>query len=126
MRWYGSSRLRYNHYPVHLASSTRLQLEWNVVPKANAFLNAMSRRTNVLTSIKVSQDYADLETSSREERKSRLLELAETGDKMAAVKIARALYSFNLKEAKEFVEGLVGGKTTRGGSPDSTAAKRRG
>lgn len=116
-RWYGSGGHRYNDYPVRLANPACLELEWSVVPSAKRFLQAMSRRTDVLTSIATSKDFAGLEKLSREEQENRLLELAETGDKMAAVKLARELYSYDLKEAKEFVETLAGGSTICGRTP---------
>lgn len=109
-RWYGSTSTRYNHYPVRLVSPTCLQLKWEVVPSAESFLNAMSRHTDVAAPVQVSLDHVDLERLSREEQEKRLLELAETGEKMAAVKLARQIYSYNLKEAKAFVESLLSGK----------------
>jgi hypothetical protein len=36
----------------------------------------------------------------------RLLELAETGQTMAAIYLARRLYSYDLTEARTFVEDL--------------------
>ncbi len=109
-RWYGSTSTRYNHYPVRLASPTCVQLEWRVVPSAKAFLHAVSRHTDVAAPVQVSLGYLDLESLGREEQEKRLLELAETGEKMAAIKLARQIYSYDLKEAKAFVESLLGDK----------------
>jgi hypothetical protein len=107
-RWYGYSGTKYKHYPMSLVSATRLRLEWGIVPGPAVFLHAMRRHTDVLTPVRVVQDYDGLEALSREEQETRLLELAESGQTMAAIGLARRLYSYNLTEARAFVEGLVG------------------
>ena len=60
-----------------------------------------------------SKNFVNLEQLSREEQESRLLELAESGDMIGAVTMARRLYSYDLTAAKQFVEGLVRKPATR-------------
>lgn len=52
------------------------------------------------------QDYANFKGLSREEQEKRLLELAETGQTIAAIGMARRLYAYDLTEARGFVENL--------------------
>ncbi len=118
-RWYGSTSVRYRHYPVRMASPTCIQLEWGVVPGAPVLLDALRRRTEIVTPVEISHDDVTLEGTSREEQEKRLLELAETGQILAAIEIARKLYSYDLTEAQAFVEGLHSGKGT-GADPSRT------
>jgi hypothetical protein len=53
------------------------------------------------------KDFVDLERLGRAEQETRLLELAESGDKIGAITVARKLYSYDLATAKDFVEGLI-------------------
>lgn len=103
----GKISSRYHHLPVRLAAPDRLQIEWNVVPNAETFLDALSRHTLIRQTQEAKKDFVNLEGLSRAEQESRLLELAESGDKIGAIAMARQLYSYNLTTAKDFVEGLV-------------------
>jgi hypothetical protein len=98
----------YRHYPVRIASRITLQLEWNVVPRADVRLDYLRQHTSIAVPIEVSHDYAHLEGLSHEEQERRLRELAETGQTIAAIRIARTLYSYDLAQARAFVEGLRG------------------
>lgn len=109
-RWYGSTSSRYQHYPVRMASPTCVQVDWEVVPGAGVLLEALRPYTDVATPVRVSHDYVNLKGLSREEQETRLLELAETGQTMAAIALARKLYSYDLTEAKAFVDGLRRGR----------------
>jgi hypothetical protein len=111
--WYGSASTLYKDYPARLASPTLLQLDWKVVPSARVFLEAMQRYTDIAGPLEVSEDYVHLEGLSRGEQEAHVLELAETGQTIAAIRIARKLYSCDLTQAKAFIESLVAGKTTR-------------
>lgn len=80
--------------------------EWSVVPRAGVLLDALGPYTRIGLPGEVSRDYASLEGLSRDEQERRLLDLAETGQTMAAIQIARTLYSYDLVQARGFVEGL--------------------
>ena len=54
-----------------------------------------------------STDLVNLEELGREEQESRLLALTASGDKIAAITMARRLYAYDLTQAKEFIEGLA-------------------
>ena len=98
---------RYQHLPVRLPTGDKLQIEWAVVPSAATFLNALSRHTPICAAEKTSKDLLNLDEFSRAEQELRLLDLAESGDKIGAIATARRLYGYDLAQAKEFVEGLV-------------------
>jgi hypothetical protein len=108
--------LTYRHYPVRMGSPTTLQLEWNVAPRADVLLKGLELHTGIARPHEVSRDDSQLGELSREEQEERLRELAETGQTVAAIQIARTLYSYDLAQARAFVEGLRGGKQ-RGAGP---------
>jgi hypothetical protein len=99
--------MRYHHLPVRLASATLLTIEWSVVPRVEKFLDALTRHTLVQSVHKSSTNFVDLQSLSRADQESRLRELAEAGDMIEAVAIARQLYSYDLTTAKAFLESLI-------------------
>jgi hypothetical protein len=103
----GGEQTRYHHLPVRLASDSLLTIEWGVVPGAQTLLDALTRHTLVQSAHKSSKDFVNLESLSRAEQEARLQELAEAGDMIGAVAIARRLYSYDLATAKAFVESLM-------------------
>jgi hypothetical protein len=103
----GRMSTRYQHFQVRLASPTLLRIEWDVVPKLQTLLNALTRHTLVSASSGEKKDYTHLEGLDRKEQEARLLELAESGDLIGAIAIARKLYSYDLDTAKQFVESLT-------------------
>jgi hypothetical protein len=98
---------RYQHLPVRLSGTNRLQIEWAVVPKAQIFLDALTRHTLVRPAETTTKSLVNLEGLSRAEQESRLLELAESGDKISAIAMARRLYGYDLAQASEFIDGLA-------------------
>ena len=102
------ARTRYRHVPVRLSSARSLELEWAVAPRAATLLALLSSHGVPTDTTETTQDYAHLETLGRDEQEQRLLELVERGDTIAAIRIARQLYGWDLTRAKAFVEGLRG------------------
>lgn len=99
---------RYQHFPVLLPSPRILRIEWAVKPKLDVILEKLTRHTMVRPAESARKDLANLDDLSRAEQETRLLELAESGDKIGAIAIARRLYGYDLSQAKAFVEGLAG------------------
>jgi hypothetical protein len=58
----------------------------------------------------VAEDFVHLQGLSREEQEKRLRDLVERGQTIAAIYIARRIYSYDLNQARIFVDGLCGGK----------------
>lgn len=105
--WYGNTGGKYRHHPVRMSTPQTIAIEWGVRPGVASFLTAMAVHTPV-ESAQVTRDYTVLGSLQREEQESRLLELAENGQLLDAVRLARTIYGYDLSEAKRFVEGLSG------------------
>ena len=73
------------------------------MPNAQTILDALTRHTLVQHPTAVSKNFVNLDGLSREEQESRLLELAQSGDMIGAVTMARTLYAYDLATAKNFV-----------------------
>jgi len=84
-----------------------LRIEWGVVPGAQTLLDALTRHTLVRHAETTSKDFVNFDGLSREEQEARLLELAESGDMISAVGMARKLYSYDLATARHFVEDIA-------------------
>lgn len=111
----GAQRIsyRYQHFPVRLVSPTFLRVEWGAVPRIQTLLDALTRHTLVHGGGEESKTFANLDQLSKQEQETRLLELAESGDMIGAIAIARRLYSYDLTTAKQFVEGLMSKRPAR-------------
>jgi hypothetical protein len=107
----GAGKTRYHHLPLRLASTTLLAIEWSVVPGVKKFLAALSRHTFVRSVHHTAKDFVNVQSLDRAEQESLLRELAESGDLIGAVAMARQLYSYDLTAAKAFVESLIRKKT---------------
>ncbi len=101
---------RYQHLPVQLGSADLLRIEWGVVPSAEKLMEFLTRHTLVQPSVTSSVNFMDLDGLSRKEQETQLLELAQSGDMIGAVTLARRLYGYDLTKAKEFVESLLSAK----------------
>jgi hypothetical protein len=101
------SSARYGDFPVRVVAPDRVQMDWTVVPGVQTMLDALTRHTLVRAAEASSKDFVNLEKLSREQQEARLLELAESGDKIGAIAMARRLYSYDLAAAKQFVEALL-------------------
>jgi hypothetical protein len=122
----GTGRIstRYQHLPVRLTSRKVLSVEWGVVPNGQILLDALSRHTLMKDAALASKDFAEVDRLSAEEKEARLLELAESGDMMAAVALARRLYSYDLTAAKRFVEDLLRKQSAQGQGSKTRAVPR--
>jgi hypothetical protein len=109
----GRISTRYQHLPVRMAAPKLLRIDWGVVPSVKTLLDALTRHTLVKGAVAVSKDFVDLDKLDREQQEAHLLELVESGDMIAAVTLARRLYSYDLTTAKRFVEELVRRQTAR-------------
>ena len=106
-RWYGSTSTLYQHYPVRMAPPCAVQIEWNVVPGPQTFLDGLPRFVAIAPPVTLSQDFTHLEVLSREEQEDRLRALVRAGRKIDAIYVARRLYGNDLDRATAFVEGLT-------------------
>ncbi len=67
-RWYGSTSIVYRHYPVTVLDNHRLQLEWGVVPRAETFVQSLSRHTQVMAPAEELKDYGSRQKLSPEQK----------------------------------------------------------
>jgi hypothetical protein len=108
----------FRHYPVRVTSARQLQIEWGVVPPARTFLDGLASRVAVTAPERTARDYKALAGLSRHEQEQRLAELAETGQHMAAVALARELFALDLSEATELLHRLSHSGAVRENDPD--------
>ena len=99
----------YKDYPVRMSSPTRVQVEWSVIPPAEVFLDAMRRHTSIAAPVDKRRDFGSLTGLSRYEQEAHLLELIDAGQTIDAIYIARKLYSYNLPQARDYIESLRSG-----------------
>jgi hypothetical protein len=104
--WYGTSSTLYRQYPVLMPNPPYLRLEWQVVPRAAAFLDALRPHVTIAPTVALSEDFVNLGGLSREQQQQRLRELDQRGQTIAAVYMARRLYGLDLTQATAFVESL--------------------
>jgi ribosomal protein L7/L12 len=81
-------------------------MQWQVVPGAKKFLEALRPYTTIAETVSLSQDFTNLKSLSRDEQQKRLRELVRRGETIAAVYAAQKLYGCGLGEAKEMIDGL--------------------
>jgi hypothetical protein len=105
-RWYGSSSTLYEDHPVRMSSPPFLQLRWQVVPRAQKFLDALRPYTTIADPVSTSEDFVQLQALSREEQEKRLRDLKERGESIAAIYMARKIYGCGLAQARSIVENL--------------------
>jgi len=112
-RWYGTSSTLYQDFPVGMSSSSPfLRMAWSVVPGPASFLAVLPPETLILESSTVSQDFTHLGNLTPEDQRQHLRELVQRGETIAAIQLARNLYGYGLAEARDFVTGLAGRKSS--------------
>ena len=102
-RWYGSTSTLVMDHPARMPLPPFLQVKWDV-GGANDFLEAMRPYTTIAEPVLIRQDYANLDGLSREEQLKRLSELAQRGQTIDAIYMARKLCGCGLAEAKNMVD----------------------
>jgi hypothetical protein len=109
----GKISTRYQHLPLHLVASQRLQIEWGVTPRAEQLLEIFARHSIPHETAVTQTDFTHLGKLPKAQQEERLLQLVEGGNKLAAVTLARKLYAYDLVRATEFIEELVQRQTVR-------------
>ena len=105
--WYGSTGIKFQHYPVSLENGARLRLTWECVPGTTVFLDALRRYVQVGATTSSLKSFDNLATSSRADQEEQLAALARVGQVIYAIAIARRLYGYDLRQARAYVERLV-------------------
>lgn len=113
--WYGSSSTLYCDYPVSLTNGSLLRIRWDVVPRAQKFLDRLRPYTVINDPVSLTEDFAHLQSLTADEQKQRLSELARRGDTVTAIYTARRLYGCGLAEAKTMVDRMREGSEIQSG-----------
>ena len=109
-RWYGSSATLVQDFPVLMEKPRFLRIRWQVVPRASKLLDRLRPQVEIAPRVKLNTDITSLGGLPRPEQEKRIRELYRRGETIAAVYMARRLYSLDLAGANEFVKGLRGGE----------------
>jgi hypothetical protein len=102
----GQSGATHRHYPVRVIEPSILRIEWNgITPRIKKALGLFSQRAAVEPTLKLRpQDWQSLQGQDLDDR---ILDLAQRGDTLGAVKLVRRKYGLALGESKQFVEDLL-------------------
>jgi hypothetical protein len=98
--------------PVSVTSEDVLRVEWKgkywvLAPWLKRAVALLGKDIQVMPEVKEVQDFTKSD-ADKTKMEARIIELVERGEMMQAMKMARQLYGFSLKEAKDFVEELRG------------------
>jgi hypothetical protein len=105
--WYGSTSTLYRDYPVRLTPPAFLQVRWSsVVPGPAVLINGLRPFTVIESPVVVSEDFANLQSLTRDQQEQHLRELDAQGKTIAAVYAARRLYSCSMAEATLLIDDL--------------------
>jgi hypothetical protein len=105
-RWYGTSSTLYRDYPVAMSAPASIRIHWDVVPRAQKFLDALRPYTIIADPVSLTQDFTHLKSLSREEQQQQLRELVARGQNITAMYAARKLFGCTLEKAKQMVDSL--------------------
>jgi hypothetical protein len=109
---FAGTKMKLNHYPVRTLPQGVVRIDWagpdaSVRPRLPRVLKILGWHYQVTTPADSTQrSAAEL---GPEEQEDRLIEMVECGEMIAAVKLARQLYGYDMTEAVEFVETLRAG-----------------
>jgi len=98
------------HYPVCVPDEQTIRILWrspasHVVPSARKLADLLARQQVTIKAME--RQVCDYTKSASSDSEARILELAERGKIIPAVRLAEKLYGYNTTEAKQFVEGLL-------------------
>jgi hypothetical protein len=105
------------HYPVRIASPGRLRVEFSgscslITPRVSKALGLLKSQVELRPAETDLQDYT-ISSKDKAEQESRILELVQRGERMAAIQTVRKLYGYSLAQARQFVDDLEGHPQTR-------------
>ena len=106
-RWYGSGSTLYRDYPLTMSTPPFLRIRWNVVPRASRLLGFLRQYITIADPVSLRQDFTQLQSLGHEEQQKQLRELAVRGEVIAAIYLARKLYSCSLGQATMMVDRLT-------------------
>jgi hypothetical protein len=105
--WYGTTGVKFQHYPVVLDDASRLRLTWECVPSVRVFLDDVRRYVQVGASTSTTKSFQNLSSDSHADQEEQIAGLARAGQLVYAIAIARRLYGYDLRQARAYVENLA-------------------
>ena len=100
------------HYPVSIAGEHIVRLEWRshhdyVTPGLKKALAALSAEGIKIESLHKETIDLTITPTDKNVMETKILRLAERGEKIAAIRLTRKVYGLSLSEAKNFVQELT-------------------
>ncbi len=96
----------HHHHPVMLTENGILRLDWGrIYPRLGGVLKKLATKIPVESSVKLKP--GDLSRLDGQDLEDLILNLAQKGETIQAVKMVRLKYDKSLTEAKEFVDELL-------------------
>jgi ribosomal protein L7/L12 len=89
-----------------MSAPASIRIHWDVVPRAQKFLDALRPYTIIADPVSLTQDFTHLKSLSREEQQQQLRELVARGQNITAMYAARKLFGCTLEKAKQMVDSL--------------------
>jgi hypothetical protein len=105
--WYGTTGVKFQHYPVALDDASQLRLTWECVPSVTVFLDDVRRYVRVGASTSTTKSFHNLSGANYAEQEEQIAGLARVGQLVYAIAIARRLYGYDLRQARAYVESLM-------------------
>jgi hypothetical protein len=108
----------FHDVPLRVTSSGLLRLEYRTgwrrtVPGIEALITALKRVTTVKPMERTVVDLRPSSGATNAEQDQQIIELVERNDRFAAIKAVRKRYGMSLADAKQFVDDLAAGASTR-------------
>lgn len=108
-----TKRTKHHDYHVSVYNENKIRIEWKsakttLTPRIKRALKMFSKQ-----SVKVEfgeyekKDYKKTLNIDKEEMETRILDLAQKGNKIDAIKLIRKTYNYDITEAKLFMESLL-------------------
>lgn len=111
----GALKLVFMDFPVQVLPGAVIEIRWGngIRPSPTKALQVIGQRVKILETEHRKTDLTHHDGANPEEEKAKILALANTGDHIGAVKLAQEVYGYNLTQANDYVNGLVGDRPSR-------------
>jgi hypothetical protein len=102
-----------HHYPVSVIDNNIIRIEWRspasiITPGIKKVINLLQRQGITIEPKKHEvNDFTMTNSQDDKKNEENILRLAESGNILAAIKLTRRTYNYNITQAKQFVEGLL-------------------
>jgi len=101
-------------YPVSVSPGGIIELRWSggISPSVTKAIQYLGQHVKIAAVEKRSTDLVHHRDLTPEQERGKIIELAQSGDEIGAVKLAQQVYGYSLTEAHDFVEKLMGENST--------------